>query len=128
MSKARILIADDTAMFRAMLRDSLERAGYEVVGEAQNGAEAIELFEELGPDLVAMDLVMPETNGIVAMQRILEKNPDAVILGCSALGQERFVSQALEAGAVGFIPKPFDEEKVLAAIGSALADRNEAPG
>ena len=128
MSKARILIADDTAMFRAMLRDSLERAGYEVVGEAQNGAEAIDQYEKFVPDLVAMDLVMPETNGIMAIQTIRERYPEARILGCSALGQEKFVNQALQAGAVGFISKPFDEEKVLTAVGDALAGRPIGPG
>jgi len=128
VSKARILIADDTAMFRAMLRDSLERAGYEVVGEAQNGAEAIDQYEKFVPDLVAMDLVMPETNGIMAIQTIRERYPEARILGCSALGQEKFVNQALQAGAVGFISKPFDEEKVLTAVGDALAGRPIGPG
>ena len=110
-------------MFRAMLKDSLERAGYEVIGEAANGAEAIEQYQALKPDLVAMDLVMPETNGIVAIETIREHDPEALILGCSALGQEKFVNQALEAGAVGFISKPFDEERVLAAVGEALAGR-----
>lgn len=109
----RILIADDALFMRNMLRDIFVRAGFEVVGEAANGIEAVEKYQELQPDLVTMDIVMPLKSGIEALQQITRENPDARVVMCSALGQEALIIEAVQAGAKDFIVKPFKEERVL---------------
>jgi two-component system chemotaxis response regulator CheY len=109
----RILIADDALFMRNMLRDIFVKAGFQVVGEAANGIEAVEKYHELLPDLVTMDIVMPLKSGIEALQQITREDPDARIVMCSALGQEALVIEAVQAGAKDFIVKPFKEERVL---------------
>jgi len=113
---ARVLIADDASFMRQMIREIIEPEGYEVVGEATNGIEAVEQYEELSPDLVTMDIVMPKRSGIDAVKGILAKHPDARIVMCSALGQETLVMEALQAGARDFIVKPFKPDNVLATL------------
>ncbi|HVP29602.1 MAG TPA: response regulator [Myxococcota bacterium] len=110
--KGRVLIADDAAFMRQMIRDILEAEGLEVVGEAVDGVEAVEAFEQLHPDLVTMDIVMPRCSGIDAVKRILALDPGARIVMCSALGQETLVMEAVQAGAKDFIVKPFKPESV----------------
>jgi two-component system chemotaxis response regulator CheY len=117
---ARVLIADDASFMRQMIREIIEPEGYEVVGEATNGIEAVEQFEELSPDLVTMDIVMPKRSGIDAVKGILAKHPDACVVMCSALGQETLVMEALQAGARDFIVKPFKPDNVLATLKKIL--------
>ena len=95
---ARVLIADDASFMRQMIREIIEPEGHEIVGEATNGVEAVDLFKELAPDLVTMDIVMPKRSGIDAVKRILAEHPSACIVMCSALGQESLVMEALQAG------------------------------
>jgi two-component system chemotaxis response regulator CheY len=118
--KARVLIADDASFMRQMIREIIEPEGHEVVGEATNGIEAVEQFEELQPDIVTMDIVMPKRSGIDAVKGILAKHADARIVMCSALGQESLVMEALQAGARDFIVKPFKPDNVLATIQKTL--------
>ena len=118
--KGRVLIADDASFMRQMIREIIEPEGYEVVGEATDGIEAIERFEELHPDLVTMDIVMPKRSGIDAVKGILQKHPTACIVMCSALGQETLVMEALQAGARDFIVKPFKPDSVLATLAKIL--------
>ena len=112
----RVLIVDDAAFMRKMIRDIFPPDEFDVVGEAQNGLEAVARFRELQPDLVSMDIVMPEMGGIEATREILSIRPDAVVLICSALGQEPLVMEAIEAGASDFVVKPFRPEDVLAVV------------
>lgn len=109
----RVLIVDDALFMRNMLKDIFIRAGHEVVGEAGNGVEAVERYNELRPDLVTMDIVMPLKSGIEALQEIAAADPGACIIMCSALGQDALVIEAVQAGAKDFIVKPFKEERVL---------------
>ncbi|TYR81144.1 response regulator [Priestia megaterium] len=117
---ARILIVDDAKFMRATLRSIVERAGHDVAGEAENGVEAIEKFRELKPDIMTMDITMPELNGMDAVKQIKQKYPQAKIVMCSAMGQQKMVVEAIEAGAKDFITKPFDESSVLDAIDRVL--------
>ncbi len=117
---ARILIVDDAKFMRMTLSNILIKANYEVVGEAENGVQAVELFEKEKPDLVTMDITMPELNGIEALKEIKSKFADAKIIMCSAMGQQKMVVEAIEAGAKDFIVKPFDENRVIEAITRVL--------
>lgn len=117
---ARLMIVDDTLFMRRMLRDLLTRQGYEVVAEARNGREALENYQQTHPDLVIMDITMPEMDGISAVRAILQVNPAARIVMCSALGQDGPVMEALQAGAQDFVLKPFLPEKVLEAVQKTL--------
>lgn len=119
MSK-RILIVDDAIFMRMKLKDILEKGGYEVVAEAQNGVEAIEKFKTENPDLVTMDITMPEMDGIAALKGIREINPNAKVIMCSAMGQQSMVMDAIRAGALDFIVKPFDNDRVIQSIDKAL--------
>jgi len=122
MSQARVLIADDAVFMRSMIRDILVRSGrFEVVAEASNGLEAVALYSQVRPDLVTMDIVMPEMDGIEAAREILRSHPDATIVMCSALGQEALVIESIAAGARDFIVKPFSAEKVLQVLDLALS-------
>ena len=112
----RVLLVDDTAFMRRMLREILAKQGYEVVGEARNGREAVEQYRQLHPDLVIMDITMPEMDGIAAVREIVSLDPAARIVMCSALGQDEPIIEALEQGASDFILKPFMPEKVLEAV------------
>ena len=113
---ARVLIADDASFMRQMIREIIEPEGYEVVGEATNGIEAVEQFEELQPDLVTMDIVMPKRSGIDAVKGILAEDPQAKVVMCSALGQETLVTEAIQAGAKDFIVKPFKPDAVISTL------------
>ncbi|MBO2519399.1 MULTISPECIES: response regulator [Limnochorda] len=112
----RVLVVDDTAFMRMTLRNVLERNGYEVVGEAATGVEAVELYQSLKPDLVTMDITMPEMDGITAIREIMKMDPQARIIVCSALGQKNMVIEALTAGAKDYLVKPFQPERVLEAL------------
>ncbi|HME73055.1 MAG TPA: response regulator [Myxococcota bacterium] len=118
--KGRVLVADDAAFMRQMIREILEAEGLEVVGEAVDGVEAIDQFSKLHPDLVTMDIVMPRRSGIDAVKGILELDPHARIVMCSALGQETLVMEALQAGARDFIVKPFKPDNVIATLTKVL--------
>lgn len=112
----KILIVDDATFMRIKLRDILEKNDYEVVGEAEDGIQAVEKFKELSPDIVTMDITMPEMDGIEALKQIKEIDPDSKILMCSAMGQQSMVMDAIRAGALDFIVKPFDTERVIKAL------------
>ena len=117
----RILVVDDAAFMRMMIKDILEKNGYEIVGEAQDGQEAVEKYQELNPDLVTMDITMPEKDGITALKEIKEMNPDALVVMCSAMGQQAMVIDAIQAGAKDFIVKPFQADRVIEAIQKVLS-------
>ncbi|MEF2965202.1 response regulator [Paenibacillus sp. M1] len=116
----RILIVDDAAFMRMMIRDILTKNGFEVVGEAQDGAQAIEKFKELRPDLITMDITMPEMDGIAALKEIKKQDPNAKVIMCSAMGQQAMVIDAIQAGAKDFIVKPFQSDRVIEAINKTL--------
>jgi two-component system chemotaxis response regulator CheY len=116
----RILIVDDAAFMRMMIKDILSKNGYEVVGEANDGIEAIEKFSELKPDLVTMDITMPEMDGITALREIKKIDPGAKVIMCSAMGQQAMVIDAIQAGAKDFIVKPFQGDRVIEAIKKTL--------
>ncbi len=116
----RVLIADDAAFMREMLRDILTEGGFEVVAEAEDGEEAIAKYTEHRPDLVTLDIVMPRKSGIDALRELQALDPGACIIMCSALGQEALVMEALEAGARDYVVKPFKPEQVLAAANKAV--------
>ena len=112
----KILIVDDAAFMRMMIKDILKKGGYEVVGEAEDGIKAVEKFKELKPDLVTMDITMPEMDGITAVREIKKIDPNAVIIMCSAMGQQAMVIDAIQAGAKDFVVKPFQPDRVLEAV------------
>ncbi|GIO10868.1 chemotaxis protein CheY [Cohnella xylanilytica] len=116
----RILIVDDAAFMRMMIRDILTKNGYEVVGEAQDGAQAIEKYKELLPDLITMDITMPEMDGIAALKEIRKIDSNAKVIMCSAMGQQAMVIDAIQAGAKDFIVKPFQADRVIEAIKKTL--------
>jgi len=117
---ARILVVDDADVMRMMIKDILTKNGYEVVGEAADGVQAVERYQELKPDLVTLDITMPEMDGITALKKIKEIDPQAKVIMCSALGQQAMVIDAIQAGAKDFIVKPFQAERVLEAIRKVL--------
>lgn len=112
----KVLIVDDAVFMRMKLRDILEKNGYEVVDEAANGLEAIEKFKATNPDLVTMDITMPEMDGVEALKQIKAFDGDAKVLMCSAMGQQAMVMDAIRAGAADFIVKPFDSDRVIKAL------------
>lgn len=116
----RILIVDDAAFMRMMIRDILTKNGFEVVGEAQDGAQAIEKYKELHPDLITMDITMPEMDGIAALKEIKKLDPNSKVIMCSAMGQQAMVIDAIQAGAKDFIVKPFQSDRVIEAINKTL--------
>jgi two-component system chemotaxis response regulator CheY len=118
---AKILVVDDAAFMRMMLKDILTKNSYDVVGEAADGKQAIEKYNELKPDLVTMDITMPEMDGIEAVRNIKQINPDARVIMCSAMGQQAMVIDAIQAGARDFIVKPFQPERVVEAVKKALS-------
>lgn len=115
-----VLICDDAVFMRTMLSDILSNAGFSVVGHAQTGEEAVAKYQELQPDLVTMDIVMPDMGGIEAVRKIVEEYPDARILMCSAMGQQSLVVEAIQAGARDFVVKPFQPSRVLEAVQRVL--------
>ena len=116
----KILIVDDAAFMRMMIKDILTKNGFEVVGEAADGAQAVEKYKETSPDLVTMDITMPEMDGITALKEIKKINPNAKIIMCSAMGQQAMVIDAIQAGAKDFIVKPFQADRVIEAISKTL--------
>lgn len=111
-----ILIVDDAAFMRMMIKDILTKNGYNVVGEAENGAKAFEKYNEIKPDLVLMDITMPEVDGIQALKNIKAADPGAKVIMCSAMGQQAMVIESIQAGAKDFIVKPFQPDRVLEAV------------
>ena len=116
----KVLIVDDAVFMRMMVRDILEKNSFEVVAEAENGAIAVEQYKATKPDIVTMDITMPEMNGIEALKAIKAYDPSAKIIMCSAMGQQGMVMDAIKAGAVDFIVKPFNADRVMEAIGKAM--------
>lgn len=117
----RVLIVDDAAFMRMMIKDILLKNGYEIAGEAENGNVALEMYKELKPDLVTMDITMPEMDGIAAVKAIIASDPAARIIMCSAMGQQAMVIDAIQAGAKDFVVKPFQPERVLEAVKKVLS-------
>jgi two-component system chemotaxis response regulator CheY len=116
-----VLVCDDAVFMRTMVSDILSQAGFTVVGEAENGKQAVEKYQQLKPDLVTMDIIMPEMGGIEAVKQITQMDPAARILMCSAMGQQALVQEALQAGARDFVVKPFQPSLVLEAVQRVLA-------
>ena len=117
----RILITDDALFMRVTLKNILTQNGFEVVGEAANGAESVEMYKKLKPDLVTMDITMPEMDGISALKEIRSIDPNANVVMCTAMGQKTMVMDAISAGAKDFIVKPFQPDRVVEALSKLLA-------
>jgi two-component system chemotaxis response regulator CheY len=115
-----VLVCDDAIFMRTMISDILSQAGYDVVGEAETGVEAVEKYKQLKPDLVTMDIVMPDLGGIEAVREIMKFDSAARILMCSAMGQQALVVEAIQAGARDFVVKPFQPSRVLEAVQRVL--------
>lgn len=111
-----ILICDDAAFMRMMIKDILTKNGYNIAGEAENGLKAVEKYNETKPDLVMMDITMPEKDGIQALKEIRAKDPSASVIMCSAMGQQAMVIEAIQNGARDFIVKPFAADRILEAV------------
>jgi two-component system, chemotaxis family, chemotaxis protein CheY len=118
---ARVLVVDDAAFMRKMVSDALTKAGHEVVGEACNGVEAVASWQELKPDLATLDITMPEKDGLSALSDIMNLDPAARVIMCSALGQESKVMESIKLGARDFVVKPFQADRVAEAVAKALA-------
>lgn len=118
---AKILVVDDAAFMRKMVGDILQDGGHEIISEASNGVEAIEKYTTFKPDLVTMDITMPEMEGIEALKKIIKLDPKAKIIMVSAMGQQIMVINAIQSGAKDFIVKPFQSDRVLAAVDNVLA-------
>lgn len=116
----KVLIVDDTKFMRDILKNILKKKDLEIIGEASNGKEAVLKYQELKPDLVTMDIIMPEMDGIEAVKKIMQVDPSARILMCSAMGQQALVIEAIQAGARDFVIKPFQPARVLEAVDRAL--------
>ena len=114
------MIVDDAAFMRMMIKDILVKNGYEVVAEASDGQDAVEKYRETRPDLVTMDVTMPEMDGITSLKKIRETDPQAKVIMCSAMGQQAMVIDAIQAGAKDFIVKPFQNDRVIEAIKKTL--------
>jgi two-component system chemotaxis response regulator CheY len=115
-----VLVCDDAIFMRTMISDILTQSGFEVIGEAETGLQAIEKYQQLRPDLVTMDIVMPDMGGIDAVREITKADPSAKILMCSAMGQQALVVEAIQAGAKDFVVKPFQPSRVLEAVQRVL--------
>ncbi|MEG6585892.1 response regulator [Dendrosporobacter sp. 1207_IL3150] len=116
----KVMVVDDAAFMRMMIKDILTKNGYEVVGEAENGLKAVEKYQELKPDLTTMDITMPEMDGIAAVKEIKKIDPAAKVIMCSAMGQQAMVIEAIQSGARDFIVKPFQPDRVLEAVRKAV--------
>jgi two-component system chemotaxis response regulator CheY len=117
----KVLVVDDAAFMRMMIKDILRKGGFEVVGEAEDGSKAVEKYKELRPDLVTMDITMPDMDGITAVKEIRKLDGNAQIIMCSAMGQQAMVIDAIQAGAKDFVVKPFQPERVLEAVRKVLS-------
>ena len=118
---ARVLVVDDAAFMRKMVTDALTKGGHEVVGEAGNGVEALSQYRDLKPDLMTLDITMPEKDGITTLKELIEVDPGAKVVMCSALGQESKVLESIKLGAKDFVVKPFQSDRVIDAVCKALA-------
>jgi two-component system, chemotaxis family, chemotaxis protein CheY len=118
---ARVLVVDDAAFMRKMVSDALTKGGHEVVGEAGNGIEAVAQYQALKPEVTTLDITMPEKDGLAALKEIISIDPGARVIMCSALGQESKVLESIKAGAKDFVVKPFQPDRVIEAVGKALA-------
>ena len=118
---ARVLVVDDAAFMRKVVGDALASGGHEVVGEAGNGDEAVQQFQALSPELITLDITMPQKDGLEALAEIIAIDPSARVLMCSALGQESKVIESIQKGAKDFVVKPFQPAQLLEAVGKALA-------
>lgn len=117
---ATVLVVDDAAFMRMMLKDILTKGGYDVVGEAADGNEAVSKYNELKPDLVTLDITMPNKDGLQALKEIRANDPNATCIMCSAMGQQAMVIDAIQAGAKDFVVKPFQPDRVLESIHKVL--------
>ncbi|WP_407652977.1 response regulator [Baekduia soli] len=117
---ARVLVVDDAAFMRKMVTDVVSGGGHDVVGEAGDGVEAVERFRELRPDVITLDITMPQKDGLAALKDIIAVDPGAKVVMCSALGQESKVLESIKLGAKDFVVKPFEADRVLSAIQKAL--------
>ncbi len=117
---AKIMVVDDAAFMRMMLKDILTKGGHEVIGEAENGLKAVDRYKELSPELVLMDITMPELDGIGAVKQIKAIDPNAKIIMCSAMGQQAMVLESIQAGARDFIVKPFQADRIIEAVSKAV--------
>ena len=115
-----ILICDDAAFMRMMIKDILVKNGYEIAAEAENGLKPVEQYPDAKPDLVLMDITMPEVDGIDAVRRIIALDPNANVIMCSAMGQQSMVIDAIQSGAKDFIVKPFQADRVIESIRKVL--------
>jgi two-component system, chemotaxis family, chemotaxis protein CheY len=120
LTMANVMVVDDTAFMRMVLKNILEESGLKVVAEATNGKEAVKLFKQFKPDLVTMDITMPDMDGLQALREIRKTHADARVIICSAVGQRYKVIEAIHAGAKDFIVKPFLKDRILVAINKAL--------
>jgi two-component system chemotaxis response regulator CheY len=118
----KVLVTDDAPIIRLMIKDIIQYHGYEVVGEANNGAEAVELYKTLKPDLVTMDIIMPEKDGIQALEEILKYDPEAKVVMVTAIDQRESLMKAIRLGATDYIVKPFENERVISAVKKALGE------
>jgi len=112
----KVVVVDDAAFMRLTIKNMLTKNGFEVVGEAENGAQAIQKCQELEPDIMTLDITMPEVSGIDALKEIMKIRPQTICVMCSALGQEAMVKEAVMLGAKGFVVKPFKEEIIISAL------------
>ncbi|MDR1440665.1 MAG: response regulator [Clostridiales bacterium] len=117
----KVLVVDDAMFMRMMLKDILTANGYEIAGEAENGIEAVSMYKSLKPDVVLMDITMPEMDGIRAVKEIIKADSGAKIVMCSAMGQQAMVIQSIQSGALDFVVKPFQPEKVVDAINKVFS-------
>ncbi|MBN1762556.1 MAG: response regulator [Methanomicrobia archaeon] len=118
---AKILVVDDAAFMRMMLKNILSANGHEVIGEAENGIQSMEKYEQLKPELITMDVVMPQMDGIEATKEIMRNHPEAKVVMCTAVGQQAKVLEAMKAGAKGYIVKPFQAPNVLEELKKVLS-------
>ena len=117
----KVLIVDDAVFMRVVLKNILLKEGYDIVGEASNGLEAIEKYKELKPDVITMDITMPEMDGIVALQELVKIDSEVKVCMVSAMGQEKIIIESIRKGAKDFIVKPFNQEDVLSKIGNMIS-------
>ncbi|MED4602226.1 response regulator [Paenibacillus validus] len=118
---AAIMIVDDSAFMRLILKDMIQKSGHRLAGEAENGWTAVQTYREVDPDLVIMNIIMPDLNGIEALKKIKSIHPSAKVVMCSAMGNQYYVIESIQAGAIDFIMKPFDEARMIHAIHKALS-------
>jgi len=124
---ARVLVVDDAAFMRKVLSDALAAGGHEVAGEAGDGEAALAAYRELRPDLVTLDITMPGKDGLATLRELVELDPAALVVICSALGQETKVLEAIKAGAKDFVVKPFERDRLLSAVEKALGQASATP-